>query len=90
MKPELLSSFHSCSTIDLRPFLGISGTVGRRDNMCVTDEGAPAPEFPPAVAVQVDRHHPRVLAFVSDVAPDDPCLRHLVLPALWKGERQLA
>ena len=67
--------------LDLRSLLGISGAVGGRDDMRVANESATAPKLPPAVAVQVNRHHPRVLPLISNVAPDDSRLRHLDLPA---------
>ena len=69
---------------DLRSLLGISGAMGGRDDVRVANEGAAAPELPAAVAVQVDRHHPGVLALESRVTPNNPPLRHLDLAAFWK------
>ena len=66
---------------DSRSLLSISGAVGGRDYVRVANEGATAPKLSPAVAMQINRHHPRVLALVSYVTSNDPRLRYLVLPA---------
>ena len=47
------------------------------DDVPLRHDGASAPELPPALAVEVDGHHPGVLALESHVAAHDASLGDL-------------